>query len=376
MKALLIILLFFYSCSSMNRKGELPVLTPFDASSTMDITDVIDSVIYIQLDDTLLLRGLGNQVCTADFIFGTSQYGILMFDRDGHFVRKIGNIGEGPEDYHEYSYRLAVDIENEIIYVLNDPYDVLLSYSFTGDFLQRISLHFMDIIKEYNFPLFFRMQKDRLFLYYGCHKGLVGEKPLYWLSMTPDGRLIEFRRGNKNKITDNKGWAFFDYFTSVDDSTMLYWDYYNDTVFHVAPSRAKAAFLWGQGDFRLQDTDDFTNIPQERMRCSNILDTKNFLLLDWAPMSHYTGNNYFNLYDKRTGKTYRLQEDMIYDKRGDDLSIRYSNINYARIEGREYILTQTKSFNVEKIPGALHKKLDADDLEGNPVIVMIRLKEQ
>lgn len=193
--------------------------------------------------------------------------------------------------------------------------------------------------------------------------------------MTKDGQLVEFRRGYKDKIVDEKGMFYFDYFTNVDDSTEIYWDYYNDTIFHVQPTQAKAAYLLGQGDFRLRETDDLSDPPQERMKCNGIIDTDKFLLLKWSFMKHNTGDSYYNLYDKKTGKTYRLQKDMIYDKRGFELSIRYSNVTYTRINGREYILTQTRSFNVEKIPGALHQSLGVDDLEGNPVIVMMRLKE-
>lgn len=65
---------------------------------------------------------------------------------------------------------------------------------------------------------------------------------------------------------------------------------------------------------------------------------------------------------------------MIYDERG-NLSARYLRMSYAKLRGREYLVIQTKAYRVENIPGALHRKLDADDLEGNPVLVLIRLKE-
>ena len=66
---------------------------------------------------------------------------------------------------------------------------------------------------------------------------------------------------------------------------------------------------------------------------------------------------------------------MVYDKRG-DLSMRYLRMSYVKLKGREYIVTQAKTYKVENIPGALHRKLDADDLEGNPVLVLIRLKDE
>lgn len=83
---------------------------------------------------------------------------------------------------------------------------------------------------------------------------------------------------------------------------------------------------------------------------------------------------FYQLYDKNTGKMYNVRDDMIYNKRV-NLSLRYMWISYARLNGCEYVVIQVKAYQVESIPGALRQKMDADDLEGNPVLVLMRLKE-
>ncbi len=136
----LIILLFLLSCSSVDRKKGLQILSPHSASSTIDLMDIVDTVMYVQFDDSILLSGIGNLVLTDSFIIGTTnKYGILKFDSEGYFLNTIGSIGQGPEEYQSGNYNMAVDAMNGIVYAFMYP-DILLSYSLTGEFLQRVHL--------------------------------------------------------------------------------------------------------------------------------------------------------------------------------------------------------------------------------------------
>ena len=363
---------FVSSCSSVSRKEGLQVLSPHSASSTIDLMDIVDTVMYVQFDDSILLSGIGNLVLTDSFIIGaTNKYGILRFDSEGHFLNTIGSIGQGPGEYQSGNYDMAIDAMNGIVYAFMYP-DILLSYSLTGEFLQRVHLQMPEKASGMYCPDIFQVQNGLLYFYY-MNAGTVGEKPLYWMVMNKDGALVECRRGQESRTSFYPGVVLINNYTSVDDSTMIYWDNFNDTIFYVSPSCGRAAYLFDKGNFRLQETDDLSLLPEERIRCLRIIDTKNFLLLAWGSENRSQGV-YYNLYDKNADITYKLRDDMVYDKRG-DLSMRYLRMSYVKLKGREYIVTQTKAYKVENIPGALHRKLDADDLEGNPVLVLIRLKE-
>ncbi|WP_370795844.1 6-bladed beta-propeller [Bacteroides stercorirosoris] len=369
----LILVLFLLSCSSVGRKEGLQVLSPHSASSTIDLMDIVDTVMYVQFDDSILLSGIGNLVLTDSFIIGaTNKYGILRFDSEGHFLNTIGSIGQGPGEYQSGNYDMAVDAMNGIVYAFMYP-DILLSYSLTGEFLQRVHLQMPEKASGMYCPDIFQVQNGLLYFYY-MNAGTVGEKPLYWMVMNKDGALVECRRGQEARTSFYPGVVLINNYTSVDDSTMIYWDNFNDTIFYVSPSCERAAYLFDKGNFRLQETDDLSLLPEERIRCLRIIDTKNFLLLAWSSENRSQGV-YYNLYDKNADITYKLRDDMVYDKRG-DLSMRYLRMSYVKLKGREYIVTQAKAYKVENIPGALHRKLDADDLEGNPVLVLIRLKDE
>lgn len=368
---LLAFALLLFSCSSMNKAKTLPVLSPFAASATIDLADVVDTVMYVQLDDSILLAGIGNLALTDSFIVGTSgENGIVRFDLRGNFHNAIGHIGQGPEEYQRGNYCMALDARNDIVYVFISP-DILLSYSLAGDFLHRVHLQMPKDVSGVQYPELFRVQNGLLYFYY-MNAGAVGEKPLYWMKMHKDGAFAECRQGAEKRKSFYEGVLLVNDYVSVNDSTMIYWDNFNDTVFHVNPSKETAAYLFDKGDFRIQETDVLSRLPIQRIRCSRIIDTEKFLLLSWVSKNRDVGT-YYNLYDKHSGKTYKIRDDMIYDKRG-DLSARYLWMSYICLKGREYLVTLTKAIKVVNILGALRYNLDIDDLEGNPVIALIRLK--
>ncbi len=373
------LLCFFFilllSCSTATDKNNtLPILSPTDYSSkNVELSDIIDTVKYIQLDNSMVLAGLGDVFCTERYIFGSSKYGILMYDSLGRFLRQIGSVGEGPEEHHRYYYKMTVDEVNEVVYVFMSP-DILLSYSFAGDFLNRVHAQFPGDIKGF-FPCSMRVQNDLIFFYASqCHY-TVNNKPLYWVAIRKDGSLAKYKTGSLDKQKKgDEGVLYVTYYTHSDDSTMLYWNLYNDTVFHVRPSREEAAYLWKKGKYRFLETDSFNDLPDDRMRCSRIIETKAFLLLTWNYMVR-GARTFYLLYDKKAGITYRLNDDMIYDKRA-DMSLRFNGFDYLRIGEHDYLLSQTKSYEVANIPNAIPWGIDSDDLEGNPVLVLIRLKDE
>ncbi|WP_291530343.1 6-bladed beta-propeller [Bacteroides sp. UBA939] len=373
MKQLLwLFFILLLSCSTITDKNNtLPVLSPTDYSSKhVELSDIIDTVKYIQMDNSIVLAGLGDVFCTERYIFGTPKNGILMYDSAGRFLRQIGSIGEGPEEHHRYYYKMTVDEVNEVVYVFMSP-DILLSYSFAGDFLNRIHVQFPE--KEF-YPCYMRVQNDLIFFYESQCRYTVNNKSLYWVAIRKDGSLAKYKTGSRDKQKKgDEGVLYVTYYTHSDDSTMLYWNLYNDTIFHVRPSQEEAAYLWKKGKFRLLETDSFNDLPDDRMRCSTIIETKAFLFLSWVYMAR-KASGFYLLYNKKTGITYRLKDDMVYDKRA-NMSLRFGGFDYLRIGEHDYLLTKTKSNEVADIPNAIPWGIDPDDLEGNPVLVLIRLKD-
>lgn len=66
-----------------------------------------------------------------------------IFDKEGKFVRQIGNVGEGEEEYTPYASRVYIDERQQKVYItgIYTPKQILMEYSLTdGSFLKKIPL--------------------------------------------------------------------------------------------------------------------------------------------------------------------------------------------------------------------------------------------
>lgn len=366
------------SCS--HNRVEYPVINPDELTiSNKQFMDCVDTIIYVQLDNTILVPKIIKPFWLDSCIIIHSYEGVLKYDMSGRFLNKIGDIGEGPEEYPKISYYVAVDKRSQVVYVYLIFKEELLSYSFSGEFLKRIPVQIPDDLKKkvYPDPNAFFVQDGLLFFYYNTNQGADGDRPLYWLSVKKDGTLAGYHKGNKIKPKNTNGAGYFLFPMNAYNNTVAYWDLLNDTVFSVGAHGVTPLYLWGKGDFRLLETDE-KPLPIERRICTMFADTKAFSLF---LMTNYSSDYsskimFYGYYDKGKKKFYKLNKsNLIFDERV-NMSLWGREMHYDEIGGREYLMTQIKANELLKLPESLPWGLDLDDIEGgNPVLVLIRLKE-
>ena len=149
-----ITIFIIYGCKSTPPKvtSSPYTITPLEQAIVVDdFSEYIDSMAIVNLEATpesfitYIKKILITK--TKDIIILNST-GILVFDRHGKFLRKIGSCGRGPEEYialrdiclsNDYQQLLALDCTNQIItYNLND-----------GEFIKRTTTKMNDPDKQY-----------------------------------------------------------------------------------------------------------------------------------------------------------------------------------------------------------------------------------
>lgn len=374
MRLLFILLIIcLSSCSEGDKSSELLIINLDEISyEPMDISAVADSVIYIQFDNSFILPGFVSLHWADSCFFANTREGVLKYDTRGRFLCKIGDIGDGPEEYPRYYYRCIMDKVNEVIYIYSYSEAKLLSYSFSGEFIKSTQVQLPDDIKIY-LPSFAYMQGELIYFYYDNNMGKPGEKPYYWLSIQTDGTFVESYKGYKKVIERDAG-TYGTFHAAMNDSTVVCYDLFEDSIYHVTPHRSYAAYLWGQGDFRLSEKDSFPVPPMKRRVCTHFFDTRKFLLFQMTNFNYQSDNvNFLVFYDKKTGSFSKLQrEELIFDKRR---NIHLLPLNLIWIDEREYFICQTNSAKLMNFPELIPWGIDLDDSEGNPVLALVRLKE-
>lgn len=143
---LCIILFIIVACNENNKsintaKYEIDIDTVKN-DGIANISSYFKSVkpIILETNENNLLRSIDAIQVTDDFIFILDRFykRLYCFNKNGKFIRTIGNLGSGPGDYTSIS-DFTIDNSNNI-YILDKMSNKINLYSFSGEYVFTISL--------------------------------------------------------------------------------------------------------------------------------------------------------------------------------------------------------------------------------------------
>jgi len=268
MKSIYLIFLIFFllSCKPEN-KGFIKFDPTTLTENEISLTEIADDITYISLDNSFQLGLIYNYRIIKNTIYlSAKDIGILEFNKEGKFVRKIGNIGRGPGEY-TFCFDFTVDENKETIYVLDQ--NKLKVYSKTGNFLRNVSLEkYGDNIAS------FELLDSKIFIYFMLQYG----DPKYdWIVLDTLGNLITEK---KRVIPEFKTNWLLQGGTYKFDNKVNYWNPFTDTVFSVSPDLTyKTSFIISPGEHRFPKIkfDSFDQFRQY-LNFEQILETNRFLI--------------------------------------------------------------------------------------------------
>ncbi len=135
-------------CMGCSTKKETPQAREVDLSGIWDtpvetrLSEIATDIEYIPLETTTecLLGDPGSiKVVVQEKYIAVNSNGIHLFDRQGKFLRKIGRIGLGPQEYSS-SNQFVIDEKGGFIHVLNGNSSRFVTYRITGEFVREIPL--------------------------------------------------------------------------------------------------------------------------------------------------------------------------------------------------------------------------------------------
>lgn len=147
------------------------------------LSEIAEDVSYVPLETrTNALIGYGTiKPAGKYFIVGTYRQPVMLFTREGKYVRSIGSIGKGPGQYRE-PFRNQADPDKELLYILGSDNKRIFKYSFNGQLLK-------DILVPYNCTDFYRFGNGNLLLATPSNYKADGFYPFVLLD--PEGKLIK-----------------------------------------------------------------------------------------------------------------------------------------------------------------------------------------
>lgn len=149
-KYIYIILLLFIGCqdSKIKNSSSLSNVIPVEkgVATVVDKLLLSKSVEHIDLialetNDKSIFADIRNIVLAPQYIFINTMERVLCFDRNGKYMRDIGQLGQGDVDYN-YSCGIGLDSANQIVYIASglSSNNELKKYSFDGKYLGSLSI--------------------------------------------------------------------------------------------------------------------------------------------------------------------------------------------------------------------------------------------
>ncbi|HBB91295.1 MAG TPA: hypothetical protein DC042_06165 [Bacteroidales bacterium] len=200
--------------------------------SEIKLSDFTADIEYVPLEtrpDCLIGDPRGVIVQVLEKHIAISSGTLLIFDRKGRFLNKIGAIGHGPREYAG-STRFSVDEKKGRVDILDVSRFRVVSFRITGEFIGEFS------IKKGNEPLITRDATGRLGIFYLTNAGDPGNPTrIEWISDT--GEVLD----SIPVYTANQkaGGAFMAIFSNLywSGNDLLFNENPLDTIYRLTPER-------------------------------------------------------------------------------------------------------------------------------------------
>lgn len=366
-----------------NVKGRNPdqyatqiIRLPETGQDTLKTSLFADTVLYIPLETTEeSFMDLIDQIWINDsyILINCHNAGLLLFQQDGKFVRRIGKPGRGPG---EYGRILHFDVLNDTILVSSIGKRGFSRYSFDGIFCDEIRLNYQ--------PLYFTTTADQKL---ACYCREEGKIYMYNrdLHMQPDTIIVEYGTSLRYRydFLADKTMTYL----QRHSSGLLFYDYISDTVWNIRSKDKQPAFLIEMKNKLPKDKQaEFCNgnpAWNQMVTAYQLVHLLPFPSQMFIYQKHWRGGLFDAIYlvDARTGEIRKFNKTWIYD----DIVSRGRLWIFDYVYSPEYLIAMM--YAPDKDSAGHHDDLKAAPLpvwldqmktvgeDDNPIIVKIILKQ-
>lgn len=357
-----------------------------DNNDSVQLSQVSTKIEYIQLETNSnnLIRTILDAQIGKQYVFLSTYGTVYQFTLEGHFVRKIGNLGRGPQEY-SLVRSFSIDENKELVYVHSND-QKLLVFDFDGKFIEQIKFpNLGNGIIVWN--------QDSTFLQYSEGDFEVGG--FVFTERNKHGDTIQFVR-NYNGFDKMPGKVFMmEYFYRNKfyryKNIMHFKSWYNDTIYsfdsqgqiypkyNVDLKHFKLPEMYFYNKIRIKNPKDYYWF--------GIQETNRFIFINYS--SYFTDQEDnpggIAIFDKNTKESYsisnKINDQGIIDDYldGPGFVPRYVKdslaFNFVDAYTIKHHFTNLRSANVTLKNRELYNKMKELDDNSNPIMQIVRLKE-
>lgn len=311
-------LLFFFIKEEKTEYDKSQDFTPFLVDINKSVKNVVDlplSTITGKLEYVLLetttesyLDEVVKVALSDSFIFVSDVRKLLQFDRQGNFIRQIGNSGRGPEEYIRVS-DFSINNRREFVYIYSANPGVMLVFNFRGNFIKSFKFKAQSVQ--------FESDSMNRFMFHLINLGNRKDTKSYsWLLSDLEGNIIlrisysldlEYKLGRfGNPVTPLYVYKGDFHFMEYGIDTMYYLNNLEKrpySIFNISDLKMDI-------DIRIESQEDYAKY-EGKLWIYNILEDHNYLYL--TTISGISPNKTMWVYNKRTRELVRLKDKGFVD---------------------------------------------------------------
>ncbi|WP_133465671.1 6-bladed beta-propeller [Sunxiuqinia elliptica] len=373
------LVLLILQLGTVTNGSSQPTINVIDAYAKKELipmSDLVESVSYVVLESDSLRCGPANRVYANDsLIFVISFRQIAVFERStGKFLRTIGSLGKGPNEFSSTISSMPFDDQMDIIRAKGWDYSSL-EYNSLGSLNKKvnpkkISLGSIACLNESIYvtsPSKYGYEKESRLVLFDSNDKIIRKLPRHQKQEDYTTKIVGYK-GDEAWFYKLKNELFFK-------------ETFNDTLWGITPNSIYPRYIFELGKLQppkeLGYTYDFKKL-RNFIEISNLFESPELLFFT---IKHHK-LSFFAIYDK-TKKSLRIcdnADDSLFGLKNDidnsfpflPFSITTNNDLVGFIEA--YELIEWKKNNPDlarKLPQKLKKVREYD----NPIVVIATLKE-
>lgn len=374
----LLLICVISSCHQNNIKHSKPleivdIKSAFEKKRPININDISKDCKYVVLESTNeSLIGNNFTVYSDDqYLIAIDRQRILLFDRkSGKFIRKIGNLGNGPDEYSKPYSKIPYDEEKKVVNAARDR--ERYEYTLNGLLINKkkgpeLAFDFVNI-DENTYASFienYMGDEKKKIIIFNKEDSIIKIFPNY-LSFPFKGRI---------DVLFINSWFY------KLNRQLYFCERFNDTLFNITSNSLIPRFVFDKGLYSFPYELRSSSIWDKYFLTENILESSKYLFYTFG----FEGKIYTAMYDKEKKTT--IVNDYIGESGkgyinniNDFVPLELSSINEkgeltCTIDAYKLRLWfETNSDKFGQLPEDIQKlkKITESD---NPIVVIVRLKE-
>lgn len=246
---------------------------PKTGENKLNVSEFADTVMYIPLETnakSFFKRVIQIQI-TDKYIFINGRDQLLVFSKEGKFIRQIGRKGKGPG---EHLLIFGFVVVHDTVYISSSGKRSLLKYNVTGIFLEEVPT--LAQLPRFN------ISPDNRIVSFISGKLIFFDRKLKGID------TIAIDHNVSEKRASYSWWDDFDTFFQKSEHRLLFTNYMSDTIWDISNGRKDIRYIMNLGDQLLPEKDrveycqgDFDRFKKNAASSQkiNLFETSSFLFL-------------------------------------------------------------------------------------------------